>query len=186
MDGTGSRIPRMKPIPWRLQLGVVAVGYAAVLLVAAVLVYARHMQYVNHPDDVMSSGGMYAGGDLMLELFIGGLFLIPTFLLVLVIRKSETAYTRYSQTLLGLSLTAPICAGVFLIPAVNQGNTWLGWFCMYRLFASPFVVVGLAVSRFLARFGRTKRLTSYALLFEVGTFILVVTLFLLSARAHQG
>ena len=126
---TGSRISPMKPIPWRVQLGVVAVGYVAVILVAAVLVYVRYMQYVNHPDDVMSSGSMYAFGDWMLELFIGGLFLIPTFLLVLVIRKSETAYTSYSQTLLGLSLTAPICLGVFLIPAVNQGTTFLGWFC---------------------------------------------------------
>ena len=96
----------MKPIPRRVQLGVVAAGYVAVLLVSAVLVHARHMLYVNHPADVAAAGGMYAAGDWMLELFIGGLFLIPTFLLVLVIRKSETAYTRYSQALLGVSLTA--------------------------------------------------------------------------------
>jgi hypothetical protein len=176
----------MKPIPWRVQLGVVAVGYVAVILVAAVLVYVRYMQYVNHPDDVMSSGSMYAFGDWMLELFIGGLFLIPTFLLVLVIRKSETAYTSYSQTLLGLSLTAPICLGVFLIPAVNQGTTFLGWFCVYRLFASPLVVVGLAVSRLFARFSHAKRLTSYALLFEVGTLVSLVALFLFVSRVHRG
>ena len=181
----GSRISHMKPIPWRVQLGAVAVGYVAVLLVAAVLVYVRHMQYVNHPADVMASGGMYAAGDLMLEFFIGGLFLIPTFLLVLVIRKSETPYTRYSQTLLGLSLTAPICLGVLLIPAVSQGNSFLGWFCMDRLFASPFVVVGLAVSRFLARFSRAKRLASYALLLEVGTVALLVALIMLSGRAGR-
>ena len=173
----------MKPIPRRVQLVVVALGYVAVLLVVAVLVYARHMQYVNLPVEE-TSGGMYAFGDWLLELFIGALFLIPTFLLVLVIRKSETAYTRYSQTLLGLSLTAPICLGVFLIPAVNQGNTLLGWFSMYRLLASPFVVVGLAVSRLLAGFGRAKRLTSYALLFEVGTVALLVVL--LSAGALRG
>ncbi len=182
----GSRISHMKPIPWRVQLGAVAVGYVALLLLAAVLVYARHMQYVNHPADVMASGGMYAAGDLMLEFFIGGLFLIPTFLLVLVIRKSETPYTRYSQTLLGLSLTAPICLGVLLIPAVSQGNSFLGWFCMDRLFASPFVVVGLAVSRLLARFSRAKRLISYALLFELATFVLCITLILLSGVPHRG
>ena len=132
----------MKPIPWRAPLGAVAAGYAVVLLVAAVLLYERHIQYANHPADVMSYGGMYAFGDLILELFIGGLFLIPTLLLVLVIRKSETAYTRYSQTLLGLSLSAPICLGVFLIPAVNPGNSFLAWFCMDRLFASPIVNCG--------------------------------------------
>lgn len=106
---------------------------------------------------------MYAAGDWMLELFIVGMFLIPTFFLGLVIRKSETAYTRYSQALLGVSLTAPVSLGVLLIPAVNQGNTFLGWFCMDRLFASPVVVVGLAVSRLLARFNRAKRLASYGL-----------------------
>jgi hypothetical protein len=182
----GSRISRMKPIPRRAQLGAVAAGYAMVLLVAAMLVYERHIQYVNHPADVMSYGGMYAFGDLMLGLFIGGLFLIPTFLLALVIRKSETAYTRYSLTLLGFSLTAPICLGVFLIPAVNQGNSFLGWFCMGRLLASPIVIAGLAVSRLLARFGCAKRLTSYALLVELGSIALLVTLFLFSAGARPG
>ena len=112
----------MQPIPWRVQLGAVAAGYAMVFLVAAVLLYARHIQYVTHPADAVSSGGMYAFGDLMLGLFIGGLFLIPTFLLVLVIRKSETAYTKYSQTLLGLSLTGPICLGVFPHPRREPGG----------------------------------------------------------------
>jgi len=176
----------MRPIPWRTQLGAVAAGYAIVLLVAAVLVFWRHIQYVTHPADAIEYGNMYAFGDLILGLFIGGLFLIPTLLLVLVIRKSETAYTRYSQTLLGLSLTAPICLGILLIPAVSQGNSFLGWFCMDRLFASPIVVAGLAVSRLLARFGRAKRLTLYALLIELGTIALLVTLFLFLAWAHRG
>ena len=183
---SGIRIPAMKPIPRRVQLGVVAAAYGATLLVAAVLVYARHMQYVNHPDDAIASGGMYAFGDWILGLFIGGLFLIPTFLLMLLIRNSEKAYTRYSQILLGLSLTAPICVGVFLIPAVNQGNSLLGWFCMDRLLASPIVIVGLAVSRLLARFGRAKRLTSYALLIEVGTPALLLMLLLLSGGTRHG
>lgn len=176
----------MKPIPRRVQLNVVVAGYVAVLVVATVLLYQRHMFYVNHPDEVMASGGMYAAGDWMLELFIGGLFLIPTFLLVLVIRNSEKAYTRYSKILLGLSLTAPICVGVFLIPAVNQGNSLLGWFCVDRLLASPIVIVGLAVSRLLARFGRGKRLTSYALLIEVGTPALLLMLLLLSGGTRHG
>jgi len=75
---------------------------------------------------------------------------------------------------------------VFLIPTVNQGNTFLGVFCIYWLFASPLVFMGLAVSRFLARFSRAKRLTSYALLLEVGTFALLVALFLLLSRARRG
>jgi hypothetical protein len=168
----------MNPIPWRTQLGAVAASYAMVLLVAVALLFARHIQYVTHPADAMSYGAMFAFGDLILGLFIGGLFLIPTLLLALVIRKSETAYTRYSQILLGLSLTAPISLGILLIPAVSQGNSFLGWFCMDRLFASPLVIAGLVVNRLLARFDRAKRLTSYALLVELGTIALMVALFL--------
>ena len=176
----------MQPIPSRARLGVVAVAYVMVFLVAALLVYQRYMLYVNHPADVAAAGGMYAGGDLILELFIVGLLLIPTFLLVLAIRKSETAYTRYSQALLGLSLTAPLCLGVSLIPAVSQRNTLLGNLCLDRLFASPLVAVGLVVSWLMARFGRARRLASYALLFEVGTFALMAALFLFSSSSHRG
>lgn len=166
----------MKPIPWRTPLGAVAAGYAIALLIAAALLFARHIQYVTHPNDAATYGAMFAFGDLLLGLFIGGLFLIPTFFLVLVIRKSELAYTRYSQTLLGLSITAPISLGILAIPAVGQGNSFLGWFCMDRLFASPIVIAGLAISRLLARFGRAKRLTSYALLVELATIALMVAL----------
>jgi len=57
---------------------------------------------------------------------------------------------------------------------------------MDRLFASPLVVLGLAVSRLLARFRRAKRLASYALLVEIGTIALLVAILLLSARARRG
>lgn len=176
----------MKPAPLRVQLTLVAAAYAAVLATATALVYERYMQYVNHPKDVAASSGMYAAGDWILEIFIGCMLLVPTFVLVLVIRKSENLYTRYSKILLGLSLTAPICLGVFSIPAVNQGTMVLGEICLERLFGSPLVVVGLGFSRLLARFDRAKRLIFYALLIEVLTLVFMVALLLFSARAHRG
>ena len=133
----------MKPIPLRAQLGLVAASYAVVLATAALLVYERHLQYVNHPEDVAASSGMYAAGDWMLEIFIGCMLLVPTFVLVLIIRKSEHLYTRYSRIMLGVSLTAPISLGLVSIPAVSQGTMVLGWICMDRLFCSPIVIVGL-------------------------------------------
>jgi hypothetical protein len=110
---------------------------------------------------------------------------------VLVIRNSEALYNRYSLILLGLSLTAPLCLGVFSIPAVSQetvdrGTMLLGEICLDRLFVSPLVVVGLVFSRLLARFDRAKRLTLYALLVEVLTLVFMTALFLFSARAHRG
>jgi hypothetical protein len=175
----------MKPVPLRVQLILVAAGYVAVLVIAAALVYARHLQYVHHPEEASAASGMYAGGDLILEIFIGCMLLVPTFLLVLVIRNSEALYTRYSMILLGLSLTAPLCLGVLSIPAVGQGTMLLGWICLDRLFASPLVIVGLVFSRLLARFDRAKRLTLYALLVEILTLVFMALLLLFLAR-HPG
>src|SRR5690349_1662469 len=147
----------MNSIPWRAQLGIVAAGYVAVLLFSAALIYQRHMLYVNHAADAAAAGGMYAGGDLILALFIGCLFFVPTFLLMIVIRKSESASIKYAQVLLALSLTMPFCFVGFL-PAVNQGNSLLGDFCIYRSWSSPLVIVGLVISWLFSRFPRAKRL----------------------------
>jgi hypothetical protein len=162
----------------RVQLSVVAVGYAAVLLASAALVFMRHLQYVIHRADVDASGGMWAFGDLLLEMFIAGFFLIPTLLLAFFIRKSETAYTRYSQTLLGIAITAPICMGAFFIPAIGQGESGvgsiIGWICEGRVSATPMFLVGLVMSRILARFKRAKRLIMYGVMIEVGTYVLLL------------
>ncbi len=172
----GRRIPLMEQAPSRLLLRLVAAVYAGVILLSAVLIYIRYLAYVTHPADVIASGGMWAGGDLLLEFFITGMLLVPTFLLVLVIRKYEVAYTNYSWALLAISLSAPLSVGGFFIPAISQSNSLLGYACMFRLFASPMVVVGLAMSRIFARFRRAKRLSACALLVEVGTFAGLVAL----------
>ncbi len=169
-----------------MQLGLVAIGYAAVLAVAAVLIVVRYFQYVNHPADVAAYGGMYAGGDLMLEVFIGGMLMVMTFFLMLVIYKSEPDYTIYSKVLLGLSLTAPLSVGLISIPAVNQGMNVLGEVCMFRLFASPMVIAGMGMSRIFARFPRPKRLTVYALLIEAVTLILLLAAMILPLHFGRG
>jgi len=175
----------MKGISWKSQLGLVAFAYAGVLGMAAVLIFERYLQYLNHPEDVAASSGMYAGGDLLLEIFIGGMLLAVTFFLVLVIAKSEPAYTIYSKILLTLSVTAPGSIGLMAIPAVSQGNSLLGYACLYRLLASPLVVLGLGMSRVFARFPRAKRITSYALLIEALTLVLMVLLLFLPSHVHR-
>jgi hypothetical protein len=173
----------MKPTPLQAGLFAVGAGYAAVLAMATLLVYERHMQYLRHPEDVAASGGMYAFGDWILEIFIVGMLLILTLVLALVIRKRESLYTGYSKFLFGLSLTAPLCLGVFSIPAVNQRDMLLGQICVERMFASPILAVFFVVNRLLARFEGAKRLATYALLIEWGTLALMVGLLLFSS-AH--
>lgn len=172
-------------IPWKAQLGLVALGYAAVLGMSAILIIERYLQYVNHPDDVAASGGMWAGGDLMLELFICGMLLVVSFFLVLVIRQSETAYTTYSKVAFALSVTAPVSVGVIAIPAVSEGISLLGYACMFRVFASPLVLLGIGMSRVFARFPRAKRITNYALLIEALTLVLLILLLFLPIHVHR-
>jgi hypothetical protein len=61
------------------------------------------LRYVNHPKDVAASGWMWAAGDCVLEIFIGCMLLVLTFVLVLVIRTPEHLHTGYSRILLVLS-----------------------------------------------------------------------------------
>ncbi len=174
----------MDKLPYRVQLGLVAAGYAAVLAYAVVMITARHLAALRDPNDF--NGGMAAAGDWMLEIFIGGLLLVPTFFLALVIRKREAIYAAFSKVLFGFSLTAPVSLGLILLPAVGQSNTLLGDFCSYRLFGIPMVMTWFAVGRLLAPSKLAKRLTSSALLIEFLTIVLIVALLFLSGKPSHG
>lgn len=176
----------MDPTSQRVQLSVVAAGYAAALAIAAVLIYQRHMLYVRHPEDVAAAGGMYAAGDTMLGIFIVALLLVPTFLLMLVIRKSEGACTAYSKAVLGISLSAPAAGVLLSIPAINQSPMLLGELCLYRLLASPMLIAWLGASRWFARFERPRRLSTYALLIESLTLFVLVVLFIVAAKSGRS
>lgn len=167
----------MNAAPSRVGLRLVAGGYAAVVAVSAGLIYLRYLQYVRHPDDAVASGGMWAGGDLILEFFIGGMLLIPTAVLALIIHDYESAYTTYSKVMLAVSITLPLSLGIISIPAIGQSNSILGSVCLFRLFGAPVVLVGLFFSRLLARFRRAKRLLLSALLIEFLTLVLMMVLF---------
>lgn len=175
----------MRAIPWRVQLGMVACCYGAVLTLAAALIIERYLQYARHPEEVSASSGMYAFGDLMLEMFIAGALLVPTILMVLVIAKSETAFAIYSKILLALSLSAPLSFGLLLIPSVSSGPGLLGFICLYRLEASPFALAAMGFSRIMARFPLAKRLTSYSLLIEAFSLIAVIGIFAASLVSHR-
>jgi hypothetical protein len=173
----------MEALSLRAKLSWVAAGYAAVVAVSTFLVVARHLQYALHPQDANQYGGMWAGGDMILGVFIFFLFLAPTFFLVLVIRKSEELYTGYTEFLFFLSLTAPVSVGLFAIPAVRESNSLLGFACMWRLFGSPLVFGGMAGSRLMARFPRAKRWSLYAALIEGAT---LGTMIVLLGNGYRG
>lgn len=174
----------MLRIPWKIQIGLVALGYVGAIGIAAILIILRYWQYATHPDDAAQYGGMWAGGDLMLELFICGMLLVVTFFLMVVIYKSETAYTNYARVMLALSSTLPVSVGLIAISAVGGGMSLVGWACLFRVFASPVVLVGLAMSRLFARFPRAKRMTNYALLIEGLTLVFMIVMLFVPSRLH--
>ena len=75
-------------------MGLGALGYAAVLVIAVILLFGRHLQELNYPAD--ASGGMWAVGDAFLYIFIACLFMVPTIFLIWVTAKFEAFYTAYS------------------------------------------------------------------------------------------
>jgi len=167
----------VKTISWRAQLGMVAAGYACVTAVAACLLFRRYLQELNNPADVAAAGGMYAAGDAMLAIFIACLFMIPTAFLIAVIARFERVYTTYAQVLLGVSLTAPVCLSLLLFGRHHLGESLSG-VCLSRIFAAPFVLLVIGISRLVARFDRARKLTSYALAIEGVTLVTAVGIFI--------
>ena len=125
---------------------------------------------------------MWAAGDLLLDIFIACLFMVPTAFLIWVAAKIETFYTPYSKILLGLSLSAPVCLSVLFLGEKHVGESLIN-LCLYRLIWSPFILVGMGISRLVARFDRAKRLASYALVIEVLTLGTAVALLIHKAGA---
>ena len=146
-----------------MQLGLVGLGYAAVLAVAAILFYGRHLQELKYPAE--ASGGMWAAGDAFLYIFIACLFMVPTALLIWVTARFEAFYTSYSKFLLGLSLSAPVCLSVLFLGEHRVGESLMN-LCLYGLMWLPSILVGMGISRMVARFDRAKWFASYALLIE--------------------
>jgi len=125
--------------------------------------------------DGSASGGMYAFGDLLLGIFILCLFMIPTVFLIWVMAKSEAGYITYSQLLLGFSLSAPVCLSLFVL-GNHHVSANLKLVCLCRLLCSPLALVGMGVSRWVARIDRAKKLTLYALIVEGVTLGIAVGL----------
>ena len=157
-------------------------AYAAVFVVAATLLYARHLQELRYPAE--ASGGMWAGGDLLLYIFIACLFMVPTVFLIWITARFEAFFTAYSKFLLGLSLSAPVCLSVLFLGENRVGQSLIT-LCLYRLICSPFILVGIGISRLVARADRAKRFAAYALLIEVLTVGIIVALFIHEAGAKR-
>lgn len=148
-----------------MQVYFIAAAYAVVVALAAFLLIGRYLQEITHPADVAAAGGMYGAGDAILYIFIACLFMIPTVFLVRFMARFEAIYTTYSRLLLGLSLSAPLCLSLLYFGQDHVGENVAGY-CLFRLLWAPFILFGIGISWWVARFDRAKRFTSYAFLVE--------------------
>lgn len=164
-----------------MQFRLVAMGYAAVLVVSAAALFQRHL--VELQDPVGASGGMAAFGDTLLYLFIGCLFLIPTACLIWIIAKFEALYRAYSRLLFGFSLSAPVCMSAVLFGDKYLAQS-LSWVCFFRILESPVILAGMGISRLSARSDGAKRFASYALLVEGLTLGLPVAALTIAVFIH--
>jgi hypothetical protein len=158
-------------ISWRSKMAFIAACYAGVVGLAAVAIVSRHYLALRNPNDF--NGGMAAAGDWMLDLMIGMMLMVPTFLLALAVRERESAAVVFAKALFGFSLTALLSLVLLAIPVIHQTDNIVGSLCMYRLLASPVVLAGIGTCRLVARYRPAKRLVAYALLTETITLVLV-------------
>jgi hypothetical protein len=173
----------VKSISSRVQLGLAALGYAGVLVVAAALLFGRHLQELKYPAE--ASGGMWAFGDALLYIFIACLFMVPTVFLIWITARYEAFYTAYTKFLLGFSLSAPVCLSVLYLGENHVGENLIT-ISLYRLMGLPFILAGMGISRLVARFDRAKRFVSYALLIEGLTLAIAVALLIHALGGPQN
>jgi hypothetical protein len=133
--------------------------------------------FVDHQADVWSAA--HPADDMaglsvpFLHFFHACFLMIPTASLIWVMSKFERIYAAFSKSLVWLSLTAPVLLALFLV--IPPRDMIADPFIM-RLLASPFVLLGIASSRLMARSGQAKRLTVWALVIEGVTLVMAVAL----------
>ena len=137
---------------------MIAFGFALVL---AHWIYGIHLDNIwiaAHPDDDMAT--LSEGLDHFLH---ACLLMVPILWLIWLMSKYETVYTAYSKFLFWLSVTLPVCLAVFFVRPLREIFVDP---CLIRFVASPFVFVGIGISRWMARFDLAKKLTFRALVIE--------------------
>jgi len=164
-------------LSWRVQLGLIALGYAVIL---GHWIFVNHLSNswsAAHPADDMASLSVP-----FLHFFHACSLMIPTIWLIRVMSKFERVYTAFSNFLVWFSLTAPVLLALFL---VSPRREMIADPFIMRLLASPFVLLGIAISRLMARSGQAKRLTVRALVIEGVTLVIAVALFFTWVVTHR-
>jgi hypothetical protein len=77
---------------------LVGAGYAVILAFAGEEFYTQYLYEISHREEVIASSGMYAGGDMILEIFVALLLMIPTFFLIWIVAKFEALHNLFKTS----------------------------------------------------------------------------------------
>lgn len=133
-----------------MQALAIVTGYFVALLAAAGCVALRYLWI--DPRDADAAQGMYAFGDLIYFLFLGGLFsLVPTFFLLRLLRVAEPFWRVFSWACLPWAAAMPVAAVIYV--AMVRGGlegtappALLSAFMILRGFLSPASLAGLGLA----------------------------------------
>ncbi len=147
------------------------------------MIYSRYLQYQKDPADAVASGGMYAFGDMILGFAIFLLFLIPTAVLLFMLRNDERFLDLYTRILLIVSLTAPLSLAIIGVDSLLK-TEFLSGPTVTRLFLFPCVLIVMILSLLIAKPKAAKKLLLWGVMTELCTSMLAVaTLFFRSGKA---
>jgi hypothetical protein len=133
-----------------LKAGVVAAGYAAALLVAAVTV-AGYVHTTNGPDR-QSYGGMYAFGDSLLFLAVFAVAALPaTGVALYFLRPQRWFWRTLSFAMIAVAVTGAAAALEYL-RAQGAGPSPDSWsaLAVLRILVAPMLVPGVVLAAVLA------------------------------------
>jgi hypothetical protein len=153
----------MKP---RTKLAIVAAGYGLAFAAARAAGWAYNVRVAQLPDD--TSGGMYAGGELLCELATFFAAALPTTMLALWFARANR---RFWQVVAGLSL-AFAAVGLFAVLAPprwfhRHPSMWLDLFAIAQLLGVPLWTVAFALFAAIAPTRTSRRLLLAAIGIEL-------------------
>jgi len=155
---------------WRVHLGLIVLAAALVLADWMYVIHLDNVWSAAHPQD--ANGGMAAFSVALYHFFHACMLMIAILWLILLMSRFETVYAAYSKFLFGVSVTLPA-----LMAVCFASPKWFVNPLFIRLLVSPFFLVAMAFSRWMARFGAAKKLTFLAFLMEGAALGSAVVLF---------